>query len=51
MISPVFWTENRQHAFQMVEGHWRVYDSAGDFIREFSSFKAMCQYIQMNEEE
>lgn len=45
MISPVFWTYDLRFAFQYVDGYWRVYDEAGDFVIEFRTYKETFKYI------
>lgn len=48
-ISQVFWTVSRKFAFQKVGGCYRVYNQHGEFVTEFRSFDAMCEYIQIAE--
>lgn len=45
MISPVFWTHDLRFAFQYVDGYWRVYDEAGDFVIEFRTHEETFEYI------
>ena len=45
MISPVFWTYDLRFAFQYVDGYWRVYDEAGDFVIEFRTHQETFEYI------
>lgn len=46
IISQVFYTYDKRWAFQRVGGHWNLYDSNGDFEREFRSFKSMIEYME-----
>lgn len=46
MISPVFFTSDQRFARQMVGRVYRLYDGIdGDFITEFRSLSALCEYI------
>lgn len=45
MISPVFWTHDLRFAFQYVDGYWRIYDEAGDFVIEFQTYEETFEYI------
>lgn len=45
MISPVFWTHDLRFAFQYVDGYWRIYDEAGDFVIEFRTYEETFEYI------
>lgn len=50
-ITMVYWTQTGRHAFQYVDGFYRVYDEIGDFLEEFKSIKAMDNFIRNREQE
>lgn len=44
-ISPVFYTYDRRWGFQRINSVYRLYGEDGEFVQEFRSMKAMCEYI------
>lgn len=40
-VSEVFYTRERDFAFQRVDGFWLLYDGNGYFVNEFASFQRM----------
>lgn len=49
-ISEVWFTGNRDWAFQRVGDSWNLYDNNGDFVFSFRSFVELTAYIKKVEE-
>lgn len=49
-ISEVWYTNNRDWAFQRVGDSWNLYDNNGDFVFSFRSFISLTEYIKKVEE-
>ena len=44
-ISEVFWTSDRQFAFQRAGNYWNLYGADGEFMKDFRSFVALQGFI------
>lgn len=49
-ISPVFYTADRKWSFQRCGEYYRLYNREGWFVQEFRSFKAMCDYMDREDD-
>ena len=49
-ISPVFYTADRKWSFQRCGEYYRLYNREGWFVHEFRSFKAMCDYLDREDD-
>lgn len=45
LLSQVYWTGDKRFAFQRVGRYYRVYDHDGEFVKEFTGFEKMCEWI------
>lgn len=44
-ISKVFWRYDHKWAFQKVDNGWILYNDCGEYVRYFTSFQKMCEYM------
>lgn len=48
-ISYTFVRGDKKWAFQRVGRWWNLYQEDGSFVKEFRSFKSMCDYMTMED--